>query len=60
MKNHKGMAIICWVISVIAFLSAVLMGVGELLKSAIFIFVLGILWLVAGIIHWKKKEAKEE
>ena len=55
MKNNKGMAMICWVLSAIAVLSAVLMGVGESIKPAIFIFVLGILWLVAGIFHWKKE-----
>lgn len=60
MKNSKVIAIICWGISVVAFLAALLLSEGSLSKNVIFTLGLAILWFIAGIIYWKKGSTKEE
>lgn len=45
----------CWGISAITFGAAVLLGVGEVTKTSVFVAVLGVLWLVAGVVNWRRK-----
>lgn len=57
MKNRKVYAIVCWIVSVIAFLAALAIGEGKvenLSKHAIVLLVMGIIWLILGILHWIK------
>lgn len=58
MKNRKAYAIVCWIVSAIAFLSALAISEGKvenLTKSAIVLLVMGIIWLILGVIHWVNK-----
>ncbi len=58
MKNRKAYAIVCWIISVVAFLAAFLISEGKmenLTKQVKFLLAMGIVWLILGIIHWLKK-----
>lgn len=57
MKNRKVYAIVCWIVSVIAFLAALAISEGKvenLSKHAIVLLVMGIIWLILGILHWIK------
>ncbi len=45
----------CWGISAITFGVAVLLGVGEVTKISVFVAFLGVLWLVAGVVNWRKE-----
>ena len=55
MKNNKVMAVISWIISVVAILSAVLIGEGNMSKKVIFNLGIAAVWLIIGIIYWKKR-----
>lgn len=61
MKNNKTMAVISWIISVVYILTAVLIGVGEEImpKTAKFNMGLAVVWIIIGIIYWKKNGKKE-
>lgn len=61
MKNNKTMAVISWIISVGYILTAVLTGVGEEIipKTAKFNMGLAVVWIIIGIIYWKKNGKKE-
>lgn len=61
MKNNKTMAVISWIISVGYILTAVLIGVGEEIipKTAKFNMGLAVVWIIIGIIYWKKNGKKE-
>ena len=55
MKNRKAYAVICWILSVLFFLSAFLISEGNLenlTKQIIFWLVMGIVWALLGVIHW--------
>lgn len=61
MKNNKTMAVISWIISVGYILTAVLIGVGEEIipKTAKLNMGLAVVWIIIGIIYWKKNGKKE-
>lgn len=59
MRNNKAMAVICWIISAIAFLSVVLICEGNLSRNVIFMFGIAVVWFVIGIIYWKKRVKNE-
>lgn len=55
MKNRKVYAIVCWIVSVVAFLAALAISEGKvenLTKPAIVLLVMGVIWLILGVIHW--------
>lgn len=57
MKNRKAYAIVCWIVSVIAFLAALLISEGKmenLTKQVIFLLAMGMIWLILGVVHWVK------
>ena len=58
MKNKKGFAIFCWILSV-GYISFAIWGEENLLKSWL---VMGIIWLLMGVVYWIKgnKENKKE
>lgn len=61
MKNRKAFSIICWMLSVGFFLSALLISEGKLenlTKQVIFWLVIGGCWLLLGVIHWVKGNNK--
>lgn len=55
MENSKVMAVVCWIISAIAFLSAALICERNLSKNVIFMLGMGVAWFIIGIIYWKKR-----
>lgn len=55
MKKNKAMAVISWIISVVAILSAVLISEGNMSKKVIFNLRIAAVWLIIGIIYWKKR-----
>jgi len=59
MKNNKAMAVISWIISVVAILSAVLISLGGMSKNVIVTLGIAVYWLIIGIINWKKGGKKE-
>lgn len=61
MKNRKAYAIICWTLSVVYFLGALLISEGKLenlTKQVIFLVAMGIVWLFLGVIHWRNRNNK--
>lgn len=55
MRNNKGMSIICWVISVLSILVALLNLIDALNTKVIFQFTMGVVWLILGIVYWRRK-----
>ena len=59
MRNPKGYAIICYIISSLYFLSILLMSEGTLLnKQGIFNLAMGGIWLFLGVIQWRNKNKR--
>ena len=61
MKNRKAYAIICWIVAAMAFLAALLISEGKIenvTKQAVLLLVMGLVWLVLGIVHWVKGHKK--
>ena len=61
MKNRKAYAIICWIVAAMAFLVALLKSEGKIenvTKQAVFLLVMGLVWLILGIVHWVKGHKK--
>lgn len=61
MKNRKAYAIICWILSVVYFLGALLISEGKLenlTKQVIFWLAMGVVWLFLGVIHWGNRNNK--
>lgn len=62
MKNRKAYAIVCWIVSVVAFLVALLISEGKienLTKQVIFLLAMGMVWLILGVVHWVKENNKK-
>lgn len=62
MKNRKAYAIVCWIVSIMAFLAAFLISEGKmenLTKLVIFLLVMGMIWLILGAVHWVKENNKK-
>lgn len=60
MENRKGYAIVCWGISAVTFLAALMVSDGKmenLTKQVIALFIMAIIWLILGITHWIKQNA---
>ena len=61
MKKRKAYAIICWIVAAIAFLAALLISEGKIenvTKQAALLLVMGLVWLILGIVHWVKSHKK--
>lgn len=58
MKNRKAYAGVCWGLSVLFILTALLISEGKvenLTKQVIALLAMGIIWLVLGAVHWIKR-----
>ena len=61
MKNRKAYAIICWIVAAMAFFFFFLISEGKIenvTKQAVFLLVMGLVWLILGIVHWVKGHKK--
>ena len=61
MKNRKAYAIICWIVAAIAFLAALLISEGKIenvTKQAVLLLVMGLVWLILGIVALVKSHKK--
>lgn len=59
MKNNKAMAVISWIISVVAILSAALISLGGMSKNVIVNLGMAVGYFIIGIINWKKSRNEE-
>jgi len=59
MKNNKAMAVISWIISGVAILSAALISLGGMTKNVIVNLGMAVGYFIIGIINWKKSRNEE-
>lgn len=62
MKNRKACAGVCWGLSVLFILTALLISEGKvenLTKQVIALLAMGIIWLVLGAVHWIKRNTEK-
>ncbi len=62
MRNRKAYAIVCCIVSVMAFLAALLISEGKMenfTKQVIFLCAMGMVWLILGVVHWVKGSNKK-